>query len=164
MIFCEKVYHYGPGAKNKYDDIDRLIPVWIVHVLLGNFVRLRVDINGMFSLRSHVILPDDATLLSYLKFTFSAQLIEINSIISYFVKRISIKPRMQGVSLNATQILQREDFQLHIPSPGKIRSDLGQLDPSAVPNLKDQQNQTLSNKQVVWWAARPSLVCWRLLL
>ena len=44
---------------------------------------------------------------------------------------------MQGVSLNATQILQREDFQLHIPSPGKIRSDLGQLDPSAVPNLKD---------------------------
>ena len=72
MIFCEKVYHYGPGAKNKYDDIDRLIPVWIVHVLLGNFVRLRVDINGMFSLRSHVILPDDATLLSYLKFTFSA--------------------------------------------------------------------------------------------
>ena len=47
---------------------------------------------------------------------------------------------MQGVSLNATQILQREDFQLHIPSQGKIRSDLVHPDPSVVPNLHNQQD------------------------
>ena len=51
------------------------------------------------------------------------------------MKRNLIKPRMPGVSLNATQILRREDFQLHILSPGKIRSDLGHQDPSVTPNL-----------------------------
>ena len=45
---------------------------------------------------------------------------------------------MLGVSLNATQILRREDFQLHIPSPGMIRSDLAHPDPSVAPNLRKQ--------------------------
>ena len=67
MIFCEKVYHYGPGAKNKYDNIDRLIPVWIVHVFLSYFVRLGVHVDRMFRLAAHVVLPDDAALLGYLK-------------------------------------------------------------------------------------------------
>ena len=52
------------------------------------------------------------------------------------MKRNLIKPRMPGVSLNATQILRREDFQLHIPSPGMIRSDLDHQDPLVAPNLK----------------------------
>ena len=43
---------------------------------------------------------------------------------------------MQGVSLNATQILQREDSPLHIPSQGRTRSDLVQQGPSAAPSLK----------------------------
>ena len=43
---------------------------------------------------------------------------------------------MPGVSLNATQIQRREDFQLHIPFPGMIRSDLDHQDPLVAPNLK----------------------------
>ena len=48
---------------------------------------------------------------------------------------------MPGVSLNATQILRREDFQLHILSPGKIRSDLAHQDPSVAPNLKKRLSE-----------------------
>ena len=109
------------------------LPVWIVHVFLSYFVGLGVHIDRVLRLGAHVVLPDDAALFRYLK------LIGINSLnLFYFVKRILIKPRMPGVSLNATQILRREDFQLHILSPGKIRSDLVHPDPSVAPNLNKQ--------------------------
>ena len=43
------------------------LPVWIVHVFLSNFVRLGVHVDRVFRLGAHVVLPDDAALLGYLK-------------------------------------------------------------------------------------------------
>ena len=64
---------------------------------------------------------------------------------------------MPGVSLNATQILRREDFQLHIPSPGKKGSDLAHPDPSVAPNLNKQLSELNNNESVFFnWSQSPT--------
>ena len=94
-------------------------PVWIVHVLLSDFVWLGVYIDGVLSLRGHELAPDDAALLSHL------QCFQIfKTFFLWF-----ILPQIQEASLNAKPIQQKGDFLLHIPFQGKKESGPSQMGP-----------------------------------
>ena len=54
------------SIKVRSQDDSQLLPVWIVHILLSDLVGLGVHVDGVVGLAAHVVLPDDAALLSHL--------------------------------------------------------------------------------------------------